>query len=80
MNAKKAHTFVWQLSALLADESDYESKLEPKFQQLQDYLKLCDLNREVLEKQHDELWKTGLMLESHIMRLRYMLDSEKAGV
>lgn len=74
MNTKQAQWFVWQVSALLADESNYESKLMPKFEQLQDHLEKRALQKEELEKQYNELWKTGLMLESEISRLRHMLD------
>ena len=74
MNTKQAQKFVWQVSALLADESNYESKLMPKFEQLKDHLEKRALQKEELEKQYNELWKTGLMLESQICRLRHMLD------
>lgn len=74
MNTKQAQKFVWQISALLADESNYESKLMPKFEQLKDHLEKRALQKEELEKQYNELWKTGLMLESQISRLRHMLD------
>ena len=74
MNTKQAQKFVWQTSALLADESNYESKLMPKFEQLQNHLEQRALQKEELEKQYNELWKTGLMLESQISRLRHMLD------
>ena len=74
MNTKQAQKFVWQVSALLADESNYESKLMPKFEQLKDHLEKRALQKEELEKQYNELWKTGLMLESQISRLRHMLD------
>lgn len=38
MNTKQARKFVFKLSQLLADESNYESELMPKLQQLQDHL------------------------------------------
>jgi hypothetical protein len=74
MNTKQAQNFVWQVAALLSDESNYESKLKPKFEALKDHLAKRALQKEELEKQYNELWKTGLMLESQICRLRHMLD------
>jgi hypothetical protein len=38
MNTNQAKKFVFKLSQLLADESNYESELMPKLQQLQDHL------------------------------------------
>ena len=77
MNTKQAHTFVWQISALLADDSNYESKLMPKLQQLQKYLKTNALNKKELKTQHKELWKTKLMLESQMSRILCLLDEQK---
>jgi hypothetical protein len=49
-------------------------RAKSKFEALKDHLAKRALQKEELEKQYNELWKTGLMLESQICRLRHMLD------